>query len=398
MRTALLVSALAFVAPVFGAPTGTVVPIAKRAGPVVPDSYIVRLKGDTSKSLFFALLDPIFKAASSGIIHDYRDCGNYPEVALKLSGDALAFVQRMKEVESIEQDEMIFLPEYEEVTGLNIASHTNAERHRRHDTLAGRAYESSKRGEGVNIYGIDTGINTNHVCFEGRAVFGKSFVEGEGEGDGNGHGTPGKGFGPAIYAKVIAVKVLSSMGSGSTSGVIAGVCWAYSDFKAKGVSSVAIMSLGGPLSPPLDRAVKNAIDGGMHFSIAAGNSDLPADLFSPARVESANTVGAVDSNNHKASFSNYGPSVDVWYSGVNVTSAWITSNDATRVLSGTSMAAPGVAGITACMLSKCPSLNKPSIMSEELRKHAVVQAKFSNATQADLTPNKGVAQLWDCSY
>ncbi|CAE6475922.1 unnamed protein product, partial [Rhizoctonia solani] len=72
MRTALLVSALAFVAPVFGAPTGAVVPIAKRAGPVVPDSYIVRLKGDTSKSLFFALLDPIFKAASSGIIHDYR--------------------------------------------------------------------------------------------------------------------------------------------------------------------------------------------------------------------------------------------------------------------------------------------------------------------------------------
>ncbi|KAF8704651.1 peptidase, partial [Rhizoctonia solani] len=388
MRTALLVSALAFVAPVFGAPTGTVVPIAKRAGPVVPDSYIVhvllsRLKGDTSKSLFFALLDPIFKAASSGIIHDYRDCGNYPEVALKLSGDALAFVQRMKEVESIEQDEMIFLPEYEEVTGLDVASHTNTEGHRRHDTLAGRAYESSKCGEGVNIYGIDTG---------------------EGEGDGNGHGThtagtaAGKGFGPAIYAKVIAVKVLSSMGSGSTSGVIAGVCWAYSDFKAKGVSSVAIMSLGGPLSPPLDRAVKNAIDGGMHFSIAAGNSDLPADLFSPARVESANTVGAVDSNNNKASFSNYGPSIDVWYLGVNVTSAWITSNDATRVLSGTSMAAPGVAGIMACMLSKCPSLNKPSIMSEELRKHAVVQAKFSNATQADLTPNKGVAQLWDCSY
>ncbi|CAE6408987.1 unnamed protein product [Rhizoctonia solani] len=389
MRTALLVSALAFVAPVFGAPTGTVVPIAKRAGPVVPDSYIVRLKGDTSKSLFFALLDPIFKAASSGIIHDYRDCGNYPEVALKLSGDALAFVQRMKEVESIEQDEMIFLPENEEVTGLNIASHTNAERHRRHDTLAGRAYESGKCGEGVNIYGIDTGINTNH---------------GEGEGDGNGHGThtagtaAGKGFGPAIYAKVIAVKVLSSMGSGSTSGVIAGVCWAYSDFKAKGVSSVAIMSLGGPLSPPLDRAVKNAIDGGMHFSIAAGNSNMPADLYSPARVKSANTVGAVDSNNNKASFSNYGPPIDVWYLGVNVTSAWITSNDATRVLSGTSMAAPGVAGIMACMLSKCPSLNKPSIMSEELRKHAVVQAKFSNTTQADLTPNKGVAQLWDCSY
>ncbi|KAF8751818.1 peptidase [Rhizoctonia solani] len=358
MRTALLVSALAFVAPVFGAPTG-VVPIAKRAGPVVPDSYIVRLKGDTSKSLFFALLDPIFKAASSAL------------------GRCFGFCQRMKEVESIEQDEMIFLPENEEVTGLNIASHTNTERHRRHDTLAGRTYESGKCGEGVNIYGIDTG---------------------EGEGDGNGHGTPGKGFGPAIYAKVIAVKVLSSMGSGSTSGVIAGVCWAYSDFKAKGVSSVAIMSLGGPLSPPLDRAVKNAIDGGMHFSIAAGNSNMPADLYSPARVKSANTVGAVDSNNNKASFSNYGPPIDVWYLGVNVTSAWITSNDATKVLSGTSMAAPGVAGIMACMLSKCPSLNKPSIMSEELRKHAVVQAKFSNTTQADLTPNKGVAQLWDCSY
>jgi cerevisin len=92
------------------------------------------------------------------------------------------------------------------------------------------------------------------------------------------------------------------------------------------------------MNKALNEAVKNAIAGGLHFTIAAGNSNVPADAISPASVEEANTIGAVDSQNQKASFSNYGKLIDVWAPGVNILSAWIGSPDSTKVASGTSMA------------------------------------------------------------
>lgn len=167
----------------------------------------------------------------------------------------------------------------------------------------------------------------------------------------------GKGFGFATAAKVIAVKgkflrdqrtrkrlrlpsVLSDQGSGNTSDVIAGVNYAYEQFKASGRPSIATMSLGGTALPgsALDTAVQKAIEGGLHFTVAAGNSGAPADMTSPAHVKTANTIGAVDSNNNRASFSNFGDDIDVWAPGVDITSAWIGSPDANNTISGTSMA------------------------------------------------------------
>jgi hypothetical protein len=98
------------------------------------------------------------------------------------------------------------------------------------------------------------------------------------------------------------------------------------------------MSLGGSANTALDSAISSAISSGVHFSIAAGNSNVDAANTSPARVAAANTVGAVDSSNRKASFSNYGSVLDVWALGVNVLSAWIGSTTATNTISGTSMA------------------------------------------------------------
>lgn len=133
--------------------------------------------------------------------------------------------------------------------------------------------------------------------------------------------------------------MLSDTGSGSTSDVIAGVDYAYNQFKITGRPSVATMSLGSSMPvEALDNAVNNAIEGGLHFAIAAGNSNIPADSSSPARVATANTIGAVDSKNQKASFSNYGGLIDVWAPGVNILSAWMGSPNATNTISGTSMA------------------------------------------------------------
>lgn len=146
-------------------------------------------------------------------------------------------------------------------------------------------------GEGVDVYVIDTGINIKHVEFEGRASWGTTVPENDVDEDGNGHGTHCAGtiasakYGVAKAAKVIAVKVLGSNGSGSMSDVVAGVSYAASEAIAKAKAaeaekqatgktshkgSVANMSLGGGKSPALDRAVNNAVDAGLHFAVAAG--------------------------------------------------------------------------------------------------------------------------------
>jgi cerevisin len=146
-------------------------------------------------------------------------------------------------------------------------------------------------GEGVDVYVIDTGINTMHEEFEGRASWGQTIPLNDVDEDGNGHGTHCAGtiasrkYGVAKKAKVIAVKVLGSNGSGSMSDVIGGVVWAATqvmkksaladaEVKATGTTkhkgSVANMSLGGGKSPSLDQAVNKAVDAGLHFAVAAG--------------------------------------------------------------------------------------------------------------------------------
>ena len=129
------------------------------------------------------------------------------------------------------------------------------------------------------------------------------------------------------------------------------------------------MSLGGPSSTALDTTIRNAINGGLHFTVAAGNSAKDASSTSPARVVPANTVGASDSTNKIASFSNYGSVLDVFAPGVNILSAWIGSTTATARLSGTSMSTPYVAGILAIALGEYGQMS-PASLSSSLKSHA----------------------------
>ncbi|CCO37844.1 hypothetical protein BN14_12004 [Rhizoctonia solani AG-1 IB] len=216
-------------------------------------------------------------------------------------------------------------------------------------------------------------MSTALTLFGGRARWGATFG-GYANQDGNGHGTHtagtavGASYGVATSANIIAVKVLSDSGSGTNSDVIAGINWAATQARSSGRPSVANLSLGGGANTAVDSAVSNAVTGGLHFAIAAGNSNVDAGSTSPARVAVANTVGAVDSSNRKASFSNYGSVVDVWALGVNVLSAWIGGTTRTNTISGTSMASPRVAGYIAVHIGN--SGGTPAAVSSALKSSA----------------------------
>ncbi|KAG8808162.1 subtilisin-like serine protease, partial [Serendipita sp. 399] len=241
-------------------------------------------------------------------------------------------------------------------------------------------------GQGVDIYGLDSGIYLEHHDFGGRATWGVTFG-GYNSTDDNGHGThtasiaAGAQYGVAKAANLIAVKVLGWGGTGSYSDIIAGIEWVMKNAASTGRPSVANLSLNGPRDSTLNDAVKAAIASGVHFTVASGNDGVDASGSSPCSVEEANTVGAADRDNISASFSNTGPIVDVYSLGVDVPAAWVTGPDDSRVLSGTSMAAPRVAGILATAISRRGNTS-PSELTAALVEHAqhVITGQPSNTT------------------
>jgi subtilisin family serine protease len=215
-------------------------------------------------------------------------------------------------------------------------------------------YTYTSTGSGVNAYIIDTGIRVSHTQFGGRAsVAFDAIGDGRNGIDCNGHGTHvsgtvgGSTYGVAKAVRLFAVRVLNCSGSGSTSGVIAGVDWVTAHHASP---AVANMSLGGGASTSLDSAVTNSINSGVTYAIAAGNSNVNAINSSPARVGAAITVGSSTRTDARSSFSNFGSVVDIFAPGSSITSAWSTSDIATNTISGTSMATPHVAGVAARFL------------------------------------------------
>jgi subtilisin family serine protease len=226
-------------------------------------------------------------------------------------------------------------------------------------------YTYTTTGAGVNAYIIDTGIRRTHAQFGGRASAGFDAIgDGQNGNDCNGHGTHvagtvgGSTYGVAKAVRLFTVRVLSCSGSGSTSGVIAGVDWVTRNHVKP---AVANMSLGGGASTAMDNAVRNSIAAGVTYAIAAGNSNTNASNSSPARVSEAITVGASTSTDARASFSNFGSVVDIFAPGQAILSAWRTSNTAAATLSGTSMAAPHVAGVAARFLQSSPASSPAAV-------------------------------------
>ncbi len=226
-------------------------------------------------------------------------------------------------------------------------------------------YTYGATGRGVTVYILDSGIRFSHTDFGGRAVAGYDALGGDGS-DCYGHGTHvagtvgGAAYGVAKGAQLVSVRVLDCRGAGSTSTVLAGLDWIMAHAARPAAMNI---SLGGGPNAIVDSAVRQVIAAGIPAGVAAGNSATDACFYSPARVAEAMTIAASDSTDAAASFSNFGSCVDWYAPGVGIRSAGMADDQASKVMSGTSMAAPHATGAAALFLELHPDATAQDVAS-----------------------------------
>lgn len=299
--------------------------------------------------------------------------------SINATDDQIAKIKQQPEVASVSPDYMV------SIDNTQASPDWGLDRMDQRSANLDSSYTYNSDGTGVTSYVIDTGLRISHQEFQGRASYGYDFIDNDAIADDcHGHGTHvagtigGQTYGVAKNVNVVGVRVLDCQGSGSTSQVIAGIDWVTANANGP---SVVNMSLGGTASNEMDTAIRNSIASGITYAIAAGNSDDNCNKYSPSRVTEAIVVGASAQNDARADFSNFGPCVDIFAPGVNITSAWKDSDAATYTSSGTSMAAPHVAGAAALILSQNPSYAPAQVASTMIANSSInMVTNYDSAT------------------
>lgn len=339
------------------------------------NSYIVVMRTGTTKAGLSSMQSSV-DSAGGDVEHTYNNV--FRGFAARMSASAAQELRSRADVALVEPDGYVY------AVGTQTNAPWNLDRLDQASLPLDNSYTTSTNGDGVSAYIIDTGIRASHNEFGGRAVAAFSAIGGTAD-DCNGHGTHvagtigGATYGVAKHVKLYGVRVMDCTGNGRVSGVIAGIDWVTANARKP---AVANMSLGGNTSAALDAALQNSIASGVTYTVAAGNSGGDACNESPARVPQAITVAAISSNDARASFSNFGSCVDLFAPGVDITSAWLSADDATISLSGTSMASPHAAGMAALYLE-----NHPAALPAEVSSALVASASAGKVSDPQNSPN-----------
>lgn len=308
----------------------------------IDDEYLVAFNDDTQDVT--AVVNSLMSLISGEVLFTYDAA--FLGFAVRTDAAGAATLEADLRVQTVEPNYLLrLLPEFANFSGGS-----------GQQTPYGiEAVGGAQDGTGLRAWVIDTGIDYDHADLNVDESLSQTFVPGTlSADDENGHGTHVAGtiaardngqdvVGVAPNATLVSVRVLGADGSGTYASIIAGL-----DYVAERAQpgEVANLSLGGPASTLVDLAARNTADRGIRLAIAAGNDNAPASDYSPARVnhENIRTVSAVDANKVFASFSNFGnPPVDFAAPGVRILSTKLGGG--VTYLSGTSMAAPHVAGL-----------------------------------------------------
>ncbi|MBN6538573.1 S8 family peptidase [Acinetobacter pittii] len=358
---AIALSHLTYAAP---ATTNSVLGSSEAKG-IIKNQYIVILNKDVGSSNEFA--QGIAKQHGGKVLQTY-------DAVLKGFAIYLPDVAGTAFVEAMKKNPKVVSVENDTIMKVDATTQSNPDwgldRIDQKNLPLDSAYSYLQTGSGTTAYIVDTGILSTHQQFSGRVLSGYTAIsDSNGTSDCHGHGTHvagtvgGSTYGVAKNVNLVPIRILGCDGSGASSNVIAGLDWILKNGKKPAVVN---MSLGGEANTSLDSAVENLFNNGYVMVVAAGNSNTDACSTSPARVSKAITVAATDNTDTRASYSNYGSCVDIFAPGSQINSSWIGSNTATKVLNGTSMATPHVAGVVAEMLQSTPTATPQTISANLL--------------------------------
>jgi subtilisin family serine protease len=318
------------------------------------------------------------------VTHTYSE--SVSGFAAELSVKAAASLTRLPGVRNVQPDTAMSLLDTTPLWDLDPESKRTVEL----PTDSGKALAALAGA--VVVYVVDTGVLANHVELAGRVAPGfTAIADGFGTSDPHGHGTHVAGIvagatnGVAKNAVIVPVRVAKANGLGSWTSAVAGLEWIAARH-IPGTPAVANISVSGPANVAVDDAVRKLIAKGVTVVVAAGNSNADAILYSPARVAEAITVAASNAD-ERASYSNYGSAVTLFAPGNDIQTACISSSTAMTRVSGTSMAAPQVAGAAALALSQSPGLKPAQVMELLVR----------NATANVITKTAGAPNLLLCT-
>jgi chitodextrinase len=338
---------------------------ASRTGKKIPGQYIVRLRDDVRGGP--AVAAAIASAHGGVVRRTYAHAFN--GFSVQIPDAAVAALAKHPHVLYVEQNAVVrvVVDQSDATWGID--------RIDQHDLPLSTTYSYNATGDGVDVYILDTGIRFTHQEFGGRAVSGIDLIDYDDYADDcYGHGTHvagtvgGRTYGVAKNARLISVRVLDCEGYGTYEGVIWGVDW-LTGHHQPGQPAVANMSLGGYYNQALNDAVTTSVNAGVVYAVAAGNSYEDACWYSPASTPAAITVGATSVGDSEAEYSNRGTCLDMWAPGDWITSALSYDDYSADAMSGTSMAAPHVAGASALYLQSNPAAS-PSDVASALKVNA----------------------------